>query len=314
VRVFPVEQREDAVLIAPQARRLARLFGLSARRAAEVAIVASELATNIAKHGIRGDLTIVLDDDVKTRGALILIARDIGPPIRDLQQAMTDGSDDTGPIDPSLLLGRGGLGTGLGAVLRLSDDFDYHELPEGKEITARFFRGEARGEARGEMRGEPGTLYASHRPAEPHERPQDLSQGDRLMPEAHRIGAHTTWVEEPDLIVLRLAGDVSPEDAEEINRRHFAMIEGRESVFMLVDMVGLGSDTPAGRKTTSEALTRMPLRGLAVCQARMEAKVMAKMVIAGVNLFKGEEGERFPVEYFEDEASARAWIDGLRQK
>ena len=81
---------------------------------------------------------------------------------------------------------------------------------------------------------------------------------------------------------------------------------------MLVDMVGLGSDTPAGRKTTSEALTRMPLRGLAVCQARMEAKVMAKMVIAGVNLFKGEEGERFPVEYFEDEPAARAWIDSLR--
>ena len=303
MRVFPVEQREDAVLIAPQARRLARLFGLSARRAAEVAIVASELATNIAKHGIRGDLTIVLDDDVKPRGALTLIARDIGPPIRDLQQAMTDGSDDTGPIDPSLLLGRGGLGTGLGAVLRLSDDFDYHELPEGKEITARFFRGEARGETR----GEPGNLYAPHRPAKSPE----FRQGG-LMPEVHRIGAHTTWIEEPDLIVLRLAGDVSPEDAEEINRRHFAMIEGRESVFMLVDMVGLGSDTPAGRKTTSEALTRMPLRGLAVCQARMEAKVMAKMVIAGVNLFKGEEGERFPVEYFEDEASARAWIDSLR--
>jgi anti-sigma regulatory factor (Ser/Thr protein kinase) len=295
------------VLIAPQARRLAQQFGLNTKRAAEVAIVASELATNIAKHGIRGDLTIILDDDVKPRGALTVIARDIGPPIRDLQKAMTDGSDDTGPIDPSLLLSRGGLGTGLGAVLRLSDDFDYHELPEGKEVTARFFRGEARGETRVETRGETGTLYAPHRPTESPE----FRQGG-LMPEVYRIGAHTTWIEEPDLIVLRLAGDVSPDDADEINRRHFAMIEGREGIFMLVDMVGLGSDTPAGRKTTSEALTRMPLRGLAVCQARMEAKVMAKMVIAGVNLFKGEEGERFPVEYFDDEASARAWIDSLR--
>lgn len=132
------------------------------------------------------------------------------------------------------------------------------------------------------------------------------------MPEAHRIGAHTTWLEEPDLIVLRLAGDVSQEDAEEINRRHFALIEGRESVTMLVDMVGLGTDTPAGRKITSEALTRMPLRGLAVCQARMEAKVMAKMVIAGVDLFQGEGNARFPVEYFEDEAAARAWLARLK--
>ena len=140
VRVFPVENRDDSVLIAPQARRLARQFGLGAKRAAEIAIVVSELASNIAKHGIRGDLTIILDDDPPPHGALTVLARDIGPPIKDLALAMTDGCDDTGPIDPALLLHRGGLGTGLGAVLRLSDRFDYQELPEGKEITARFFR------------------------------------------------------------------------------------------------------------------------------------------------------------------------------
>jgi anti-sigma regulatory factor (Ser/Thr protein kinase) len=295
VRVFPVTHREDAVLIAPQARRLARLFGLDVRRAAEIAIVASELASNIAKHGIRGDLTIILDDDTPPRGAVTLLARDVGPPIQDLQTAATDGCDDRGPIDPSLLLRRGGLGTGLGAILRLSDRFDYQDLPEGKEIAVRFFRG---GRAAGDML-EP-----------PHARGE--SQGDQTMPEVHRIGAHTTWLEEPDLIVLRLAGDVSQDDAEEINRRHFALIEGLENVYMLVDMVGLGTDTPAGRKITSEALTRMPIRGLAVCQARMEAKVMAKMVIAGVNLFQEDGEARFPVEYFTDEAAARAWLAGLR--
>jgi anti-sigma regulatory factor (Ser/Thr protein kinase) len=280
VRVFPVERREDAVLIAPQARRLALQFGLDAKRAAEVAIVVSELATNIAKHGIRGDLTIVLDPVPPPRGGLTVIARDVGPPIKDLATAMTDGCDDRGPIDPALLLRRGGLGTGLGAVLRLSDRFHYQELPEGKEITARF----------------------------------GAEKGNWLMPEVHRIGAHTTWLEEPDLIVLRLAGHVSPEDAEEINRRHFALIENRDHIYMLVDMVGLGTDTPSGRKTTSEALTRMPLRGLAVCNARMEAKVMAKMIIAGVSLFQEDGSERFPVEYFDDEPAARAWIESLRQK
>jgi len=134
------------------------------------------------------------------------------------------------------------------------------------------------------------------------------------MPDVHRIGAHSTWLEEPDLIVLRLAGDVTQEDAEAINQQHFALLEGHSHIYMLVDMVGLGTDTPGGRKTTSEALNRMPLRGLAVCQARMEAKVMAKMVVAGMNLFKGgDQGNAgFPVEYFEDEPAARAWIDGLR--
>jgi hypothetical protein len=134
------------------------------------------------------------------------------------------------------------------------------------------------------------------------------------MPEIHRIGAHTTWIEDPDLIVLRLAGDVSLEDAEEINRRHFGLIEDREAVFLLVDMAGLGTDTPAGRKLTSEALTRMPLRGLAVCHAHLEARVMAKMVITGAELFKTEETSKFPVSFFDDEPSARAWIEERRRE
>jgi hypothetical protein len=133
------------------------------------------------------------------------------------------------------------------------------------------------------------------------------------MPEIHRIGAHTTWLEEPDLIVLRLAGDVSRDDAEEINRRHFELIEGLKDIFMLVDMAGLGTDTPGGRKVTSEALTRMPLRALAVCHAHLEARVMAKMIITGSELFKTEESGDFPVSFFEDEPSARAWI-GERRK
>ena len=134
------------------------------------------------------------------------------------------------------------------------------------------------------------------------------------MPEIHRIGSHTTWLEEPDLIVLRLAGDVSREDAEAINRRHFELIEGREAIFMLVDMAGLGTDTAAGRKVTSEALTRMPLRGLAVCHAHMEARVMAKMIISGAELFKTEDSTDFPVGYFEDEPSARAWLEERRRE
>ena len=139
-RSFAVTNRQDAVLIAPQARRLALQFGLSGKRSAEIAIVVSELATNIAKHGTRGEIVLVLDDDSPPRGELTVIARDIGPPIRDLAVAMTDGCDDRGPIDPSHLLHRGGLGTGLGAVLRLSDRFEYQELEEGKEIRVRYFR------------------------------------------------------------------------------------------------------------------------------------------------------------------------------
>jgi len=140
VRSYAVLKREDAVVLAPQARRLALQFGLGAKRAAEIAIVVSELATNIVKHGIRGEITLILDDDAPPRGEMTVIARDVGPPIRDLEMATTDHYDDRGPIDPALILKRGGLGTGLGAVLRLSDRFEYQELEVGKEIKVRFLR------------------------------------------------------------------------------------------------------------------------------------------------------------------------------
>ena len=52
---------------------------------------------------------------------------------------VTDGYDDQGPIDPALILRRGGLGTGLGAVARLADRVEYREVEGGKVITARFF-------------------------------------------------------------------------------------------------------------------------------------------------------------------------------
>jgi anti-sigma regulatory factor (Ser/Thr protein kinase) len=139
-RTLPVRGRSDVVVAGSQARRLARDLGFSARRAAEIAIVVAELASNIVKHGVRGELTFAFDAEAAPRGELAITARDAGPPIRDFQQALRDGHDDQGPIDPALLLRRGGLGTGLGAIARLADRLDYRPEQEGKSITARFSR------------------------------------------------------------------------------------------------------------------------------------------------------------------------------
>jgi len=127
------------------------------------------------------------------------------------------------------------------------------------------------------------------------------------MPDTHSIGSHTTWFEEPDLIGLRLSGDVSVAESEVLAREHLEMARGRGSVFMLVDMTEFGSGTPAGRKVTSEALHRMPVRGVAVCRAKLTSRVMAKLVFAGVKLFRKEQ-RSFPIEFFDDEPEARAWI------
>jgi anti-sigma regulatory factor (Ser/Thr protein kinase) len=137
-RTFAIQGRSDVVVAGSQGRRFAVRHGFDVRRATELAIVVSELASNIVKHGVRGEIRLIWSPETPPRGEIAVEAHDVGPPIRDLQLAMIDGYDDRGPIDPALILRRGGLGTGLGAAARLADRLDYREEAGGKVITARF--------------------------------------------------------------------------------------------------------------------------------------------------------------------------------
>ncbi|HET7177269.1 MAG TPA: ATP-binding protein [Solirubrobacterales bacterium] len=136
--VHPVRGRADVVVARRAAQRLGLRVGLSQRHATEIAIVVSELATNIVKYGVRGEVAFTWLPGMP--GTFTVVAKDVGPPIHDLESALADGCDDRGPIDPALLPGRGGLGSGLGAVVRLADRFECRQDAGGKEITVRFFR------------------------------------------------------------------------------------------------------------------------------------------------------------------------------
>jgi anti-sigma regulatory factor (Ser/Thr protein kinase) len=160
---YAIREWPDVAIARHQARRLARGHGLDARRAGEVAIVVSELASNIVKYGVRGDVTVQIAGAAAIAGvatiggiakiggiggiagmaaqeaAVTVVARDIGPPIHDLATALRDGHDDHGPIDAAVLARRGGLGTGLGAVARLTDRLEVRQQAVGKEITAHFW-------------------------------------------------------------------------------------------------------------------------------------------------------------------------------
>src|SRR5687768_17112524 len=70
----------------------------------ELAIVLSELVSNIVKYGIRGSVDLDRVDDEKHGIGIVILARDVGPPFRDFGIALQDGCDDQGPIDPGVLL------------------------------------------------------------------------------------------------------------------------------------------------------------------------------------------------------------------
>ena len=108
----------DEAASVPAARRRASVvaagLGWSAEHRGEVEIVASELATNLVKHGGGGDLVVRATE----AGSVQLLAIDSGPGTRDLAGLVRDGVSTTGT-----------LGVGLGAVQRLAARVDLWSEP-----------------------------------------------------------------------------------------------------------------------------------------------------------------------------------------
>jgi anti-sigma regulatory factor (Ser/Thr protein kinase) len=113
---------------------LARRIGLAQERIDKVAIVATELATNLLKHGGGGHLHAGPCDDADGTG-LELMALDRGPGMTDVSRCLQDGYSTAGSP-----------GTGLGAVSRLADVVRIYSRPgQGAAFMTRFVEPAARG-------------------------------------------------------------------------------------------------------------------------------------------------------------------------
>jgi anti-sigma regulatory factor (Ser/Thr protein kinase) len=106
-------------------------LGFDETRTGNAAIVATEMATNIVRHAGSGDLILKARQEGGT-SVLEFLALDHGPGMRDVERCMEDGYSTAA----------GGAGTGLGAMRRLSDEFDIHSTPGvGTAVLARFRTG-----------------------------------------------------------------------------------------------------------------------------------------------------------------------------
>lgn len=136
-----IRDRSDVYGVRAAIRTLARDVGFGSRAGDELAIVVSELASNILKYGVHGHMCMA--QLAAPDSGLRIVARDFGPPFHDVALALRDGYDDRGPIDPALVLQRGGFGGGLGAVVRLSHAFRVEPLADGKAIEVVRYRDRA---------------------------------------------------------------------------------------------------------------------------------------------------------------------------
>lgn len=88
---------------------------MTTRGANELAIIVSELVSNVARHALGGTL------ELRLSGSLVEVhCGDRGPGIEDVQSVLCDGYSQGRLLLPDSPPGQG-LGRGLGAVSRLSD-------------------------------------------------------------------------------------------------------------------------------------------------------------------------------------------------
>lgn len=120
-----VSRDADVVAARQKGREVAADVGFSRTDATLIATVISELSRNIVQYAERGEILVCPVEEPGRRGVMI-VARDVGPGIRDLAAALKDGYSTY----------RGGLGLGLPGTRRLMDEFDIvSEAGRGTTVT-----------------------------------------------------------------------------------------------------------------------------------------------------------------------------------
>jgi serine/threonine-protein kinase RsbT len=124
-----VECDADIVQARAGGRALASHLGFSRTDATLIATAISEVARNIVVHAGRGEI-VVRKEDGADRYGVVVIARDSGPGIADLEAAMEEGYGT-----------KGGFGLGLPGTRRIMDDFDIASaVGSGTTVTMRKWR------------------------------------------------------------------------------------------------------------------------------------------------------------------------------
>ena len=119
----------DVIAARQQGRDLAAQHGFSAGDQTVIAVAISEIARNIVRYAKAGEVLLRAVNSANRTG-IVVIARDQGPGIRDVELALQDGYSTSG-----------GLGLGLPGARRLVDEFDIQSEPgKGTTVTMKKWR------------------------------------------------------------------------------------------------------------------------------------------------------------------------------
>jgi anti-sigma regulatory factor (Ser/Thr protein kinase) len=126
MRGFQISEQSEILQMRREAEALAKRLGYSPEDRGRLAIVATELATNLLKHAGHGEILLGLSENASLP-CVELIALDQGPGMVDVEACLVDGYSTAGS-----------QGTGLGAAKRQATSFDiYSGLNLGAAIYVR---------------------------------------------------------------------------------------------------------------------------------------------------------------------------------
>lgn len=127
--LFNVADRSYFSLVKKDIHAIGLQQGFSEERAGQLDIIVAELCSNLVKHAGHGYLLVKPVTEQHNNGVEVL-SIDNGPGIIDIKRMMLDGTST-----------KQTLGHGLGAIQRLSDQFDIHSQKDvGTVILSRIFK------------------------------------------------------------------------------------------------------------------------------------------------------------------------------
>jgi anti-sigma regulatory factor (Ser/Thr protein kinase) len=148
---FPVTESSQVAAARRGATWLAGRLDFDEERVGRVALIVSELATNLVKHARAGEILLrPLSSAAGVREGLEIVAIDTGPGIPDVARSRLDGFSTSGS-----------LGHGLGAIERQADTFDLYSQPSGTSIVAAVYRDAHRPFAHSDGRYEVGAVHVA---------------------------------------------------------------------------------------------------------------------------------------------------------
>lgn len=117
-RAFSVDDASRVAEVRRAAATLCREEGLKDTATANASIVATEICTNLLRHAREGEVFVSALSHRGARG-VELLAVDRGPGMADVSNCLADGYSSANSA-----------GTGLGAIMRLSQEFDIYSEPD----------------------------------------------------------------------------------------------------------------------------------------------------------------------------------------